>query len=116
MEESLNYLKASIKANQQNTDARYDYELVKKLLKEQQQQGKPLLSPETKAYHERRDQHFVSQFERTSWLGVDACMFLCIMIILCDGMEQCSKLTIAEPSIRSRFYWNSHCRQVFFPW
>lgn len=37
LEESLNYLKASIKSDPSNTDARYDYELVKKLLKEQQQ-------------------------------------------------------------------------------
>lgn len=38
MQESLQYLKASVKANPGNVDARYDYELVKKLLEQQQQQ------------------------------------------------------------------------------
>ena len=36
-EESLNYLKSAIKTDPSNLDARYDYELVKKLLQEQQQ-------------------------------------------------------------------------------
>ncbi|MFT4737738.1 MAG: hypothetical protein ACJAZM_000700 [Cyclobacteriaceae bacterium] len=38
LEESLSYLKASIKADPTNIDAQYDYEVVKKLLKEQQEQ------------------------------------------------------------------------------
>ena len=36
-EEALNYLKSAIKTDPSNMDARYDYELVKKLLKEQQE-------------------------------------------------------------------------------
>jgi Ca-activated chloride channel family protein len=40
LEESLNYLKASIKADPHNQDARYDYELVKKLLDQQKQNQK----------------------------------------------------------------------------
>jgi Ca-activated chloride channel homolog len=39
LNESLNYLKASIKANPSNTDARYDYELVKKLLEQRKDQN-----------------------------------------------------------------------------
>ncbi len=38
LKQSLQYLKASLKANSQNLDARYDYELVKKLIQEQEQQ------------------------------------------------------------------------------
>ncbi|MFZ9046179.1 MAG: hypothetical protein ACO2ZZ_09940 [Cyclobacteriaceae bacterium] len=38
LQESLDYLKAAIKSDPQNSDARYDFELVKKLLKEQEQQ------------------------------------------------------------------------------
>lgn len=38
-EESLQFLKAAIKNNPTNEGARYDYELVKKLLQEQQQQN-----------------------------------------------------------------------------
>jgi flagellar biosynthesis GTPase FlhF len=37
LKESLQYLKASVKANPANMDARYDYELVKKQIKEQEQ-------------------------------------------------------------------------------
>ncbi|MFT4834626.1 MAG: Ca-activated chloride channel family protein [Marinoscillum sp.] len=37
LKESLQYLKSSLKANPMNEEARYNYELVKKLLNEQQQ-------------------------------------------------------------------------------
>ena len=39
LNESLQLLKAAIKANPKNTDARYDYELVKKLIDQQQEQN-----------------------------------------------------------------------------
>ncbi len=39
LQQSLQYLKASLKTDPLNDDARYDYELVKKLIKEQQQQN-----------------------------------------------------------------------------
>ncbi|MEZ7854774.1 MAG: hypothetical protein QMB12_06705, partial [Cyclobacteriaceae bacterium] len=38
LKESLAYLKASIKANPANSDAKYDFELVKKLMQESQDQ------------------------------------------------------------------------------
>lgn len=38
LNESLQYLKSSLKSNPKNEGARYDYELVKKLLEEQQKQ------------------------------------------------------------------------------
>ena len=38
LKESLTYLKASIKANPDNSDAKYDFELVKKLMQENQDQ------------------------------------------------------------------------------
>jgi tetratricopeptide (TPR) repeat protein len=38
LNESLQYLKASLKANPQNEEARYDYEVAKKLIEQQKQQ------------------------------------------------------------------------------
>jgi Ca-activated chloride channel family protein len=55
-EESLNYLKSSIKADPTNQDARYDYELVKKLLEEQQQQQQQQQDQQNKENEEQQEE------------------------------------------------------------
>lgn len=56
LQQSLAHLKSAIKANPTNEDARYDYELVKKLLDEQQKQNQDQKNKDNKENQDQEDQ------------------------------------------------------------
>ena len=60
-EEALDHFKEAIKANPANEDARYNYELMKKILKEQEEQEQQQQNQDQKNQEDKKDQEQQNQ-------------------------------------------------------